>query len=62
MARNLLLEGCVVGAAMALLCWVVQCVFPRLDLLMVAAIAGLAGHLGFEALGLNAAFCRRIMM
>lgn len=58
MARNLLLEGLAVGGLMLLLFLILQRVFPRLPPPAVVAAAGLTGHLGLEALGLNAAFCR----
>lgn len=58
MARNLILEGTAVAGLMTILFLVVQRAFPRLPPPAVVALAGLAGHLGLEALGLNAAFCR----
>lgn len=60
MTRNVVVEGCAVGAVMALLFLALRRLLPDAPAVAAVALAGLAGHLGFEALGLNAAFCRTL--
>lgn len=60
MARSILTEGVAVGGALTLTWWLVRGVMPEAADETTVFAAGFVGHLLFEALGLNQAFCRAL--